>query len=287
MLEKRKRIILAIFLTVLFSMLVVSASLPGLQLQPGTPFPGASDQSNNTIPSIFTNLIKPGRFANTIVSGILGLSVLVFFFYFLANFLLRTDIRRFLRNMVLLVLLIALVVFFPKISISQPVPESGNIAPPTLASQNTYPVSPIGEPPETFVWTVLVILIVAALAVFLWILFRRRTNASRQDKILQQAQAAVESLQMGEDFKSVILRCYLQMTRVLKEEHGIERDTNLTAREFMELLQKRGISPSPIHDMTLLFESARYSPLQPGEREEQRGLDCLNEIIQDCRRNAG
>jgi len=212
---------------------------------------------------------------------------LVFFFYFLANFLLRTDIRRFLRNMVLLVLLIALVVFFPKISVSQPVSESGNAAHPTLASQNTYPVSPIGEPPETFVWTVLVILIVAALAVFLWILFRRRTNASRQDKILQQAQAAVESLQMGEDFKSVILRCYLQMTRVLKEEHGIERDTNLTAREFMELLQKRGISPSPIHDMTLLFESARYSPLQPGEREEQRGLDCLNEIIQDCRRNAG
>ncbi len=103
---------------------------------------------------------------------------------------------------------------------------------------------------------------------------------------MQQAQAAVESLQIGEDFRSVILRCYLEMTHVLKDEQGIERDANLTAREFMELLQKRGVPASPIHDLTLLFESARYSPLRPTEMDEQLGLNCLHEIIQDCQRRA-
>jgi hypothetical protein len=286
MLENRKRNILIILLLVLLAMLVVSGALPGVELQPSTPFPGADGENDSRVPLIFKSVVNSDGLANAIVSGILGLAILVFLFYFLVNFLLHSDIRRFLRNMLLLILLISLVLIFPKTSIKQPVSESGDAAHSTLASPGTYTVAPIGEPPETFIWIILIILIAAVLLLSLWLVFRRRNAAPHPDKILRQAQAAVDSLQKGEAFQSVILRCYMEMTRVLQEEQGIERETNLTAREFMEYLQKRGISPSPIHDLTLLFESARYGPLPPSEKDEQLGLASLHEIIQDLQRRA-
>jgi len=70
----------------------------------------------------------------------------------------------------------------------------------------------------------------------------------------------------------------------LQEEYGLERGEAMTAREFERLLQGRGIPYEPVHQLTRLFEAARYGSRTPGPDEEQRAVECLSAIVQYSRK---
>jgi hypothetical protein len=70
------------------------------------------------------------------------------------------------------------------------------------------------------------------------------------------------------------------MSLALKKEQGIELEETMTAREFERLLEARGIPPVPVHQLTQLFEAARYGYRLPTPGDEQTAFDCLNAIVQ-------
>jgi len=256
-------------------------SLPNLELRAGTPFPSGDGEGRSL--SLAMGETPSGEYSGMLLKGIIALIFLVSSFFLFTNFITRINFKPLLWGVLGLLILIALLKLIPR-PIAQPSPETMDSINPSLASKSTYAVSPLGEPPQVWRWIVLGILILVALLLLFWFVLRRTASAPAQDMILQEVEKAANAIQMGEDLKSVLLRCYQQMSRILREEHGIERGDNMTAREFMETLQEKGISPSPVRQLTLLFEAARYGTFHPSEREEQIGLDCLNEIIRDCRR---
>jgi hypothetical protein len=99
----------------------------------------------------------------------------------------------------------------------------------------------------------------------------------------QEAELAIQALRSGSDLTEVIVRCYLQMSQILQKEQGIELEQTMTAREFEYLLETRGFPPVPVHQLTQLFEAARYGHRKPGQGDEQIAFDCLDTIVQYSR----
>jgi hypothetical protein len=101
--------------------------------------------------------------------------------------------------------------------------------------------------------------------------------------VAREAERAIRALQTGSDIQNVIVRCYLQMSQALQKERGIKREAAMTARDFERLLEARGIPHTPVHQLTRLFEAARYGRRSSGPEEEREALDCLNAIVRHSR----
>ena len=93
----------------------------------------------------------------------------------------------------------------------------------------------------------------------------------------------MHALQRGLDLKNVIVDCYRQMSWALQREQGIELNETMTAREFEELLNVRGFPNAPVHQLTQLFEVARYGVRQLNASDERDAFDCLNAIVRHSR----
>ena len=141
-----------------------------------------------------------------------------------------------------------------------------------------------GEPLPPFItqpswWLVaLVGLTLAALLIAgIWYFWRRSRPMAHP--ITTLAQAAIESIQAGGDVQSVVLRCYLEMSQVLSQQRGIERERAMTPREFAQHLAASGVRDKHIQQLTRLFEGARYSAQPPSAQDERAAIECLTAII--------
>jgi hypothetical protein len=150
------------------------------------------------------------------------------------------------------------------------------IVPSSLVGIST---SPLGQPPKALIWLVAIGFVLVAGLSIIKIFYRQLRPASIEDPLLQQAKNAMEALQAGKDFKNTIIRCYLQMTNVLREERGIERNHDMTAHEFQDWLELKGWPRVPVQQLTALFEKVRYGQQHLGENDEKIALDSLNDII--------
>lgn len=86
---------------------------------------------------------------------------------------------------------------------------------------------------------------------------------SQEEKIKELRaifERSARSIGQGEDPRSTIIRCYDAIVLLL-EKNGLLQRASLTPREFVEEISSRiGLSPSKyLHEVTLLFERARYS----------------------------
>jgi hypothetical protein len=70
---------------------------------------------------------------------------------------------------------------------------------------------------------------------------------------------------------------------VLRQAQGIEMEAAMTAREFERLLEARGVPRPPVHQLTQLFEAARYGRRPPGADDERRARESLTAIVQYSR----
>jgi hypothetical protein len=69
------------------------------------------------------------------------------------------------------------------------------------------------------------------------------------------------------------------MSLALQKEQGIELAATMTARDFERLLEARGVPAAPVHQLTRLFEAARYGRWLPEPSDEQAAFDCLSAIV--------
>lgn len=142
------------------------------------------------------------------------------------------------------------------------------------------------NPPE---WVVLAVslglaLLLAALAgLAVWFYLRRRRAEQPLKRIAIEAQTALDALQSGGDLKNIVIRCYFEMSRVIREQRGIQRDKDMTPREFEMELERRGLPREPVQKLTRVFEEVRYGTKEPGEREKFLATISLSEIVEACR----
>jgi hypothetical protein len=126
------------------------------------------------------------------------------------------------------------------------------------------------------------ILIVIALAI--WYLYRRffYKPPSTTDQLKAEIESALSELQSGVDLQNVIIRCYADMSQILNEQRGVQRQQDMTPREFERQLQEIGLPHAAIQRLTRLFEEVRYGNAKLGQEAEQEAIDCLSAIAEAC-----
>lgn len=138
----------------------------------------------------------------------------------------------------------------------------------------------ITDPPAWLFWTVNG---VVALAFFLllWFLWRKlRPQPDPQEQLAEEAASALAELEAGGDLRDVVMRCYVQMGAVLKENHRVERRRAVTPREFEVQLARAGLQDEHIRRLTRLFEGVRYGTRSSDGRAAQEAGECLQAIVQ-------
>jgi hypothetical protein len=79
------------------------------------------------------------------------------------------------------------------------------------------------------------------------------------------------------------MRCYYEMSRVLRQQRGIRRHQAMTPREFATFLEEAGLPTEAVRRLTELFEQVRYGAKSPGRDEGAQALACLETIVEFCR----
>lgn len=123
-------------------------------------------------------------------------------------------------------------------------------------------------------------LLVGGLGWFIWRRLRRAAPSSRH--LADGPRAALAELDAGGELRSVILRCYNEMSRAVSQQRGLHRPQGMTAREFEQALAAAGLPAGQVRRLTRLFEGARYSLHAATPAEEREARDCLTAIVAAC-----
>ncbi len=283
MTQRTKRIVSISLLVTLVSIMLLSASLSNLQLHEGRPFPGAGDSDTTTHTGAVQLPIKP--FSSTFLQGLFAFIFLVLMIYVPARLIAlgNLGVKKILISVLALVVLLILVTLLSRTTFGQSTDLSSETSNITTPPSFSYPTSPLGNPPRSFIWFVIIGSVLGLGFLMIVVLRRHLSSGHTEDPLLQEAESAVDALKSGIDFGNVIVRYYLRMTLALQEEQGIERGQNMTAREFEDRLEIKGIPREPIHQLTSLFEKFRYGTFPVTKDDEEMGIESLNEIIQFCR----
>ena len=148
----------------------------------------------------------------------------------------------------------------------------GEFAPPTLTSGSTLGI------------TLLLIFVVGILVVF--IVNRAFDRFYRpqpgMDEIAEIARTAVTGLSDGEASKNVIIRCYLDMNRMVGEKRGLVRENASTPAEFAGQLARMGLPRGAVDGLTGVFERVRYGGKEADANEIEEAKRCLTLILRAC-----
>jgi hypothetical protein len=274
---KRKTLIVLGLVT--FIVMMIAASLPQLELQPGMPLPSLqhgqviAPNNDDEIVSISVNYFIVVLIAIMLVGATL----------YLTYKLLTGADGKFIMGL-LGYLLAIWVIFSVFSSLTLLSSNSANYNSPLdvpIPTLEPVVTSPLGPVPTPLLWLVGIGLFVISVLVGVWIFASRQ--AKPIDLVGSEAEKAWQALKSGSDLKDVIIRCYLQMSLALNKAQGIERKDFMTTGEFENLLEAAGVPHEPIHQLTRLFDAVRYGNWRPNSADEQKAIQCLESIMLYCR----
>jgi hypothetical protein len=276
---KRKTLILLGL--VMLIMMMIAASLPQLELQPGMPLPRLQEGQVVVAPiqeEEFVS-ISINKFFIVLFTLILA-GVVLYSMYKLLRGADWKFISGFLRSMLVISVLLSGFVYLIMLF-----SDSGSsYSPVEIPTPTPEPLvrSPLGSVPIPILWLIGIGLFVLSVLVGMWIFISFRPARSI-DLVGLEAEKAWQALKTGSDLKDVIIKCYRQMSLALKREQGIEREDFMTTGEFEHLLEEAGIPHEPIHHLTRLFDAVRYGNWQPNTVDEQKAIQCLEAIMLSSR----
>jgi hypothetical protein len=218
-----------------------------------------------------------------LLQGIFALIFLVIVVYLPIRMMSLVNIKVILRLALAMGLLLVLIYLLPRITIDQPAYFPSEISEIGTQPSFDYSVTPLGRPPRGLIWLVIIGIGLGLSFLVFTILKQRLPSASIEGEMLLEAEAAVNDLRAGANLRNVIVRCYLQMTRSLLEESGIERNSASTVREFEARLGSLGFPAVPVHQLSSMFEKIRYGEQGADADDERVAIESLNQIIQFCR----
>jgi len=277
--DKKRKTLVCLGGVVILTMLIATA-LPYLELKPGVPLP---EFDNGGATSLQAQALPMATFSISIFGkALLSICLLVVLIYNGYRVLRSVPWRwrDFLNSVIQIgaILMIAFGILYMLSGVSfTPGPAVDEWPTPVVVE----PGPPLGTPHLGLLWIVGLGLAVALVGVGLWIIFHPVERTA--DRLMSQAEWALQALQKGENFRNVIVRCYWQMGQVLSEEQGIEMENEMTVREFERLLETRGVPYSPVHQLTQLFETVRYGHRPTTAEDERQAIDALTAIVQYSR----
>ena len=274
---KRKTLtflLMAVILTAL-----IAAGLPQLELKPGVPLPvlqggvGAPSPDQALAVSISIN-----TYLKAVLEIVLALVVAYGGYKLLKGAPWREILVPALKIAVLC--MVVLYIFFLLANVQI---KSEPIALEILPADLNIPGRPLGPLPQGLIWLVWIGLGAGVILLGIWFIRRPPEYTHPGDPLKLEAERALQALRTGSHLNNVIVRCYIQMSQALQKEQEIELEQTMTAREFEHLLEARGVPYTPVHQLTQLFEAARYGYRQPSPGDEQKAFECLNAIVQFSR----
>ena len=268
-----------ILLTIIL-VIVLGISLPDLAFQPALPFPGADTDSvgvetpQTAIGSL--NFSFPWIFQLGLALGIILLSLAL-----IIALVKKANLKRVVLLASVLTVLFALFSLLPNLPSSKldSVPIDTHV---TKQPQTDYLTAPIGDPPANLFLWVEVFLLIAISILIGWMVIRIFQRRLKENPLAVEAESAILAISNGGNLGGIIIRCYLNMEKVISQEQGIERNQSVTPREFKTHLIYKGIPEEPILQLTTLFEKARYGNLDLTEQDELQALNSLSAIQKAC-----
>lgn len=277
------------------ALLALAASLSEVEFSPGEPFAFGAGMSVRQPPAGMSPDLPPALRVFLRVLLLLTLALIPFSIYYLI--VSPEARRRVLQNLIVFGVFLALIYwlrqqmkpgerdsdFLANFGVRD-LAEGGPARPPAEFS---------GAAPQWLVILVSFILaaVIVALAVGLvWALLRRRRTARPGiilQELAQQADEARAAIEAGGDLRDTVIRCYVEMNRVVREARGLQRERAMTPHEFEERLAHAGLPEAQVRDLTQLFEEVRYGAKELGPWEGRRAVACLTAIADACRALAG
>lgn len=194
------------------------------------------------------------------------------------------------KQLLRMILIVAAILFIADRLLKQITPQPGQqessslgIQGEGLGQQAHFPEPPpfVTNPPDWLflAFNALLIGLVAGAAWFIWLRLRAAEEDDTQGRLVQEAEQALADLEAGGDVRDVVLRCYVQMSEVLKESRRVERRKAMTPREFEQHLAAAGLRDEHIHRLTRLFEAVRYGDKPSTGAAAMEANDCLRAIV--------
>ena len=282
MAKNRKFWILVAAAIAIVALFLLSSSLSTVEFLPGKPFPWGLFMANPSEP-----LAYPPMGDGTLLITIVRIAILILLPITILYMIFTKEGRRRAVRILLQLLLFMLLMSFV---IERQTDLTGT------SQEVMTGMSPLEEaqfePPPEFepgdmrdLTTALSIGVAVVLTVIilttLYLLWRRR-RLEQDDtltELAREAQEALDEIQTGGSLRNAVIRCYVEMSRVISEKRNIERGITVTSHEFEENLVKAGLPKMPVQELTRLFEEARYGDHDPGPGEEQRAVACLSSIV--------
>lgn len=268
------------------ALVLLAGGLSRLELQPGHPLPIAellrlvlprTPQTDMTVPQ-----------AAVFVRVLIFLVVWVAFPVAVIALIIWPDLRRrFLKSLPTYIITVFLIYWLIRL-LQNVIPTDGQ-AVGTTGQLGASPDSPllnlptippfVADPPR---WLVIALsaLVAVLVLLFIWSLRpRARQEVDSLELLVQEAQTALNELEAGGNVRDTIIRCYVDMSRVLHKARGVTRKDAMTPREFEHVLENAGLRDEHIQQLTRLFERVRYGATRAGAREEGEAVACLSAIV--------
>jgi hypothetical protein len=266
------------------ALVILTAGLSDLTLLPGRPLPRFSRPGAD--PGNALGVLPGTEILRFLLSAVYLLSILLLPVAIVYVIISPEARKRVVRSLGLLLWLVAL---FVVMRARPEVFQDLQLQPLDAPSPEDFGASPAefvaAFPPWLVGVTALALagIVVAGLVGVAWFLWRRsHPPATPLEQLAQEAQQALDALQAGADIKNTVIRCYVEMSRVLDEQRGIRRQETATPREFEQQLKAAGLPDAQIEQLTRLFEAVRYGAKVTDERQERQAIDCLNGIVKAC-----
>ncbi len=268
---------LILFGLIMIITVIIAASLPRLELQPGMPLPRLENNQVTLPPTEEEPSVTVSINEFFIVLFALALAgSMIYVIYKIIRGIGWKNLGSYIQP-VMIVGLIAIAIIFLIMLLPKTQGDLATEMP--LPTATPLVTSPLGPVPVVLLWLVGIGLLVSSILLAIWIFAPSTRSKTTMDLVGLEAENALQSLKTGLDLKGVIVKCYRQMSLALENEQGIERKDFMTTREFEYLLETAGVPHDPIHQLTHLFEAVRYGNWQPNPLDEQKAIRCLQDIM--------
>jgi hypothetical protein len=156
-------------------------------------------------------------------------------------------------------------------------------------NDSSVPV-PVFEPPQvSSTFSYLISFVIALLLlVVIWGLYRgwQRYSLLNTPKPLAEiariARSSLDDLSSGRNSSDVIINCYLRMSDVVSNKRHLQREIDMTPREFAARLEQAGLPGEAVMQLTRLFEGVRYGDRKSGSKDVNEAVSCLKTILHYC-----
>ena len=276
--------------------ILLSASVPHLNLRPGVPFWQILQFLIGEFQMGIAGPISsppPGGQLILDLYRIIFTIALVFFPVAVILILLSPELRRrVLRTALTLAVLFAAVSAVLSRQMQQQQGIEGNTLNPLPIAGSLAAESPIDEsfsPERISPWIARALSLLAAMLIagatagIIRAVHRSRAKARTLHQIAAHARTAIADISQGGDLRNIIIRCYADMNQVVRERRGLLRERSVTAREFTDHLLHANLPQDAVVALTRLFEKARYSAATTVSSEDQQiAIASLEAIIKAC-----